>query len=438
MLASSRFEGGLVLAPTTCPEPPLRLPPHDDARYIAVSPDGRWVATGSHWGTKVKIWDARTGELVTRVARGNRLRVRFSPGRQLAGHHRRRLPLVGRRFLAGRSPDRGQICSAFSPDGKFLAVETGHGVVRLVDPDTGREYARLEDPNQDRAFRTELQPGRHATGVATNDSHVDPRLGPAADPGAVGQDGAGLGPAAVPAGRCNEGRSAAPSDRGYGRSGFRGAAVCLGEVHLGNRSATDQPGGLPPPRLRVLQPGPVARGGRGFELGARPGTGAANSEVWHRRAHAYRHLARWDEARADYSKVIELDPENTRAHNNLAWLLTTCPDAQLRDTNRAIELAQKAVALAPRVAYNWNTLGVAHYRAGKWQAAIEALTKSMELRQGGDSFDWFFLALAHEQRGENEKARTWYDRAVEWMEKNQPRDEELKRFRAEAAALLGI
>jgi hypothetical protein len=31
-----------------------------------------------------------------------------------------------------------------------LALETGQGVVRLVDPDTGREYARLEDPNQDR------------------------------------------------------------------------------------------------------------------------------------------------------------------------------------------------------------------------------------------------------------------------------------------------
>jgi tetratricopeptide (TPR) repeat protein len=37
----------------------------------------------------------------------------------------------------------------FSPDSKLLAVETGYGVVRLVDPDSGREYARLEDPNQD-------------------------------------------------------------------------------------------------------------------------------------------------------------------------------------------------------------------------------------------------------------------------------------------------
>ena len=33
--------------------------------------------------------------------------------------------------------------------------------------------------------------------------------------------------------------------------------------------------------------------------------------------------------------------------------------------------------------------------------------------------------------------RSWYERAVQWMEKNKPQDEELLRFRAEAAKLLG-
>jgi tetratricopeptide (TPR) repeat protein len=33
-------------------------------------------------------------------------------------------------------------------------VELGTGVVRLLDPDSGREYARLEDPNQDRSAMT--------------------------------------------------------------------------------------------------------------------------------------------------------------------------------------------------------------------------------------------------------------------------------------------
>ena len=34
------------------------------------------------------------------------------------------------------------------PSGKLLAVDTGYGEVRLVNPDTGREYARLEAPRQ--------------------------------------------------------------------------------------------------------------------------------------------------------------------------------------------------------------------------------------------------------------------------------------------------
>ena len=62
----------------------------------------------------------------------------------------------------------------------------------------------------------------------------------------------------------------------------------------------------------------------------------------------------------------------------------------------------------------------------------------MELRKGGDSFDWFFLAMAHWQLGEKDKAREWYDRAVQWMDKNQPKNEELRRFRAEAAELLEL
>jgi uncharacterized protein HemY len=101
-------------------------------------------------------------------------------------------------------------------------------------------------------------------------------------------------------------------------------------------------------------------------------------------------------------------------------------------------LAQQAVKLKPSEGIFWNTLGAAHYRAGDWKAAVTALEKSMELRKGGDAGDWFFLAMAHWQLGDKEQARQWYDKAVPWMDKNKPQDEELRRFRAEAAALLKI
>jgi hypothetical protein len=58
--------------------------------------------------------------------------------------------------------------------------------------------------------------------------------------------------------------------------------------------------------------------------------------------------------------------------------------------------------------------------------------------KGGDAGQWFFLAMAHRQVGEKDKAREWYDKAVEWMDKNEPKNDELRRFRAEAAELLEL
>ena len=83
-------------------------------------------------------------------------------------------------------------------------------------------------------------------------------------------------------------------------------------------------------------------------------------------------------------------------------------------------------------------LGAAHYRAGDWKAAVAALEKSTTARNGGDSNGWFFLAMAHRQLGDKAEARKWYDQAVAWMDKNQPENEQLRHFRAEAAKLLGV
>ena len=62
----------------------------------------------------------------------------------------------------------------------------------------------------------------------------------------------------------------------------------------------------------------------------------------------------------------------------------------------------------------------------------------MQLRNGGDSNDWFVLAMAYWRLGEEEKARQWFDKAVQWMDKNMPNGRDLARFRAEAAALLKV
>ena len=63
--------------------------------------------------------------------------------------------------------------------------------------------------------------------------------------------------------------------------------------------------------------------------------------------------------------------------------------------------------------------------------------KKKESRKGGDAFDWFFVAMARKRLGLGH-AETCYEKAVAWMDKHKPDDEELKRFRAEAEATLGI
>jgi tetratricopeptide (TPR) repeat protein len=160
--------------------------------------------------------------------------------------------------------------------------------------------------------------------------------------------------------------------------------------------------------------------------------------AWYNRGCTYNELYQYDKALADWNKAIELDRRLGPAWNSLAWLFATCPQPKFRDAGKAVGLAKKAVELAPKEANYWNTLGAAHYRAGNWKEAVAALEKSMKLGNGGHSLDWFFLAMAHWQQREKEKARSWFDQAVQWMDKNQPNNEELRRFRAEAAELLGI
>jgi tetratricopeptide (TPR) repeat protein len=156
------------------------------------------------------------------------------------------------------------------------------------------------------------------------------------------------------------------------------------------------------------------------------------------RARLYHALGFAKKALADFEQIVEIDPAEPSAHNDLAWFLATALDASLRDPQRAVELAQKAVQLTPGAGGCWNTLGVVQYRRGDWKAAIEALTKSTELQNDGVGNNWFFLAMAYWRVGDKSAARFWYDKAVRWTDKNRPKDEELSRFRGEAAALLEV
>ena len=148
-----------------------------------------------------------------------------------------------------------------------------------------------------------------------------------------------------------------------------------------------------------------------------------------------------NEAIASYKEAIRLQPDYAAAYGTLSDLLANAADPKLRDTAEADKLARKAVELAPRCSLSWHALGWALYRTGAWKDSIEAFHKSMGLQvdpKGGDSGQWFGLAVAHWQLGNKEEARTWHGRGVQWMDKHQPKNEELRQFRAEATELVGM
>ena len=163
---------------------------------------------------------------------------------------------------------------------------------------------------------------------------------------------------------------------------------------------------------------------------------------------SYGKLNRHEESKKLYEEVLEAQkrvlpkdhPRTLQSMNKLAWLLATASDVRLQDPQRAVDLAAQAVEKSPTEWSFLQTLGVARYRNRDWIGAIADLEKSMSQGQAEDSdkaLFGFFLAMAQWQLGAKDKAREWYDKSVQWMAKSKKDDAELKRFRAEAAALLG-
>ena len=148
----------------------------------------------------------------------------------------------------------------------------------------------------------------------------------------------------------------------------------------------------------------------------------------------------WQQARHEHDAPIEAKKKLARKEagekNIAAWRIVVPADVTVPAAHRAVEFAKKAVELAPESGGFMNTLGVAQCRAGQYAAAIDSLKKSMELRYGGDSEDFFFLAIAHWHMGNKDEARSWQKRAVDWMAKHKPSDQELLGFRTEVSELL--
>jgi eukaryotic-like serine/threonine-protein kinase len=133
----------------------IQVGPQEDVRHTAVSPDGRWIVTGSHGarrGPGAIVWDAKTGKEVQKLPVAGFCCLRFSPDNKwlLTTGGGYRLWSVGdwKEGPAGGAPaaSTGLKAGAFSVDGSLLALQDIPGVIRIITPASGNEVARLTVP----------------------------------------------------------------------------------------------------------------------------------------------------------------------------------------------------------------------------------------------------------------------------------------------------
>lgn len=104
-----------------------------------------------------------------------------------------------------------------------------------------------------------------------------------------------------------------------------------------------------------------------------------NADVLRARGDALLSVGRHADAIADYDKALSIAPEDTGVLNNLAWVLATSPEDNLRNAKRSIELATKACELTkydkPHIL---STLASGYAEMGDWDTAIKWSSKAVE------------------------------------------------------------
>jgi tetratricopeptide (TPR) repeat protein len=98
------------------------------------------------------------------------------------------------------------------------------------------------------------------------------------------------------------------------------------------------------------------------------------------RGDAYLNVGQHAEAIADFEKALKIEPEDTTILNNLAWVLATSPQGDLRDGKRAVELATKACELTEyKLPHILSTLAAAFAESGNFDNAVEWSQKAVAM-----------------------------------------------------------
>ena len=118
------------------------------------------------------------------------------------------------------------------------------------------------------------------------------------------------------------------------------------------------------------------------EYGVMTGMEPENFDAQVGLANALTQLGRYREVRKPLEAALHSNPNAPAVLNNLAWLLATCPLAEVRDGPRAVAAAERACGLTEyKQTMLVGTLGAAYAEAGRFDEAVATAERACKLAQ---------------------------------------------------------
>jgi hypothetical protein len=376
---------------------------------VAFSPDGKSLAAESG-DQLVRVWAVNTGK--ERISfKGTA--VAFSPdGRRLASIGKGDVKLLdartGREILTLETHPKSAIWGvAFSPDGQRLASGGQDFTVAVWDTNTGQQLLTLKG-HTNMVFAVAFSPDGRRLASASNDSTV--KIWDVL----TGQETLTL-----------RGHTNFVSGVAFSPDGQKLASASWdGTVKVWETAALTEE--------QVRRRRAVVIAHQLFE------SLDTQAEVM---AHLRQDRFLGEPLRSEVMELVKQHQVDPVQLNNRSWAAVRQPDTPPNRRERALRQAREASRLGPENGGFLNTLGVALYRCGQYQAALDALTRSEQLNtaQGGtaDPADLAFMAMAQHRLGKKEAARQTL--ASLRQAANSPRyasDEESQAFLREAEKLL--
>jgi signal transduction histidine kinase/WD40 repeat protein len=149
--AANRNAGLVEMVNINRPAEHFSLTNHQNVACVALSLDGRWLASGTWKGTGVRVWDLRSRQLARELPITRSASVAFSPDSKLlvTGSRSYEVWECGswqKRYTHANFALDGSPGEAFSPDGRLLAVAKNPPAIEVLEATTGRVLAELTSP----------------------------------------------------------------------------------------------------------------------------------------------------------------------------------------------------------------------------------------------------------------------------------------------------